>query len=219
MNTTPDLIKALSANLVPVRRLRKPGVRAACWLVFAALILALLAISQGLRPDLVQRLHDRDFALGIAGSLLTGGFAALAAFMASLPDRSRLWLLAPLPALALWLANIGYQCLTQWVSLGADDLSLGETARCFATLVLTSLPLSLTMLLMLNYAAALRPAPVALMAALAVAAMTATALSLFHALEASVMVLMWNLGTTILFITLAGMLTRGRARRQRLRQG
>lgn len=212
MNTTPDLIKALSANLAPVRRLRKPGTRAACWLVFAALILALLAISQGLRPDLAQRLHDRGFALGIAGSLLTGSVAALAAFMASLPDRSRLWLLAPLPALALWLANIGYQCLTRWVSLGADDLSLGETARCFATLVLTSLPLSLTMLLMLNYAAALRSAPVALMAALAVAAMTATALSLFHALEASVMVLMWNLGTAILFIALAGLLTR-RARR------
>ena len=82
-----------------------------------------------------------------------------------------------------------------------------------------NLPLSLTMLLMLNYAAALRPAPVALMAALAIAAMTATALSLFHALEATLMVLMWNLGTAFLFITLAGLLTGGSARRQRSRQG
>lgn len=219
MNTTPDLIKALSANLAPVRRLRKPGTRAACWLMFAASILALLAISQGIRPDLVQRLHEPGFALRIAGALLTGSLAALAAFMVSLPDRSQLWLLAPLPPLAVWLANIGYQCLTRWVDLRDDVLSLGETARCFATLVLTSLPLSLTMLLMLNYAAALRPAPVALMAALAIAAMTATALSLFHALEASVMVLMWNLGTAILFIALAGLLTSGSARRQRSGQG
>jgi len=208
MITTPDLIGSLAANLKPVRRLRPPATRAACWLLLAALVLALLAVSQGIRPDLTQRLRDPTFAVGMAASLLTGIFAASAAFLISLPDRSRLWLLLPAPMLIVWLSTIGYQCLTNWVSLDADGIHLGETVRCFATLTLTSLPLSLAMLVMLRHAAPLRPTTVTLMGSLAVAAITATALSLFHDLDATVMILMWNLGTAVLIVGLGGMLGR-----------
>lgn len=203
MITTPDLIDALAANLTPVRRLRPPCLRAACWLSFAALILGLLAISQGLRPDLVRSLHDPAFLAGLAGALATGILAALAAFLLSLPDRSRLWLLLPAPALALWLSSLGYQCLTNWISVDPDGMHLGETARCFATLVFASVPLALALLVMLRHAAALRPVGVILAGGLAVAALTAAALSLFHELDASVMILLWNLGTALLLIGLA----------------
>ncbi|MEO8835879.1 MAG: DUF1109 domain-containing protein [Caldimonas sp.] len=205
---TSDLIAALAGNLKPVRRLRPPVVRAAGWLILAALVLALLTISQGIRPDLDQRLHDPAFAMSIAASLLTAVLAAIAAFQLSLPDRSLRWLLLPLPALVVWLSNIGYQCLTQWVSIGPRGMSLGETARCFATLVLTGLPLSLALLVMLRYAAPLRPSAVALTASLAVAGITATALSLFHVLDATALILMWNLGTALLFVGLAGLFGR-----------
>ena len=206
MITTPDLIEALAANLVPVRRLRPPVTRAACWLLLAALVLALLAVSQGIRPDLAQRLREPTFILGMSGALLTGVLAAVATFMLSLPDRSRFCLLLPAPALVLWLSTIGYQCLTNWVSLEPNGIHLGETAQCFATLVLTSLPLSLAMLVMLRYAAPLRPIAVTLTGSLAVAAISATALSLFHELDATVMILMWNLGTAALFVGLGGAL-------------
>ena len=208
MIKTPDLIASLAANATPVRRLRPPVMRAACWLLLAAVVLALLAINQGIRPDLAQRLREPTFAMGLAASLLTGVLAAIAAFLVSLPDRSRLWLLLPMPGLALWLSNIGYQCLVQWIDIGPDGVSLGEAARCFATLVLTSLPLSLAMLVMLRYAAPLRPAAVTLTGSLAVAAITATALSLFHAIDATVMILIWNVGTAVLFVTLAGVFGR-----------
>ncbi len=208
MIRTPDLIASLAADLVPVRRLRPPVMRAACWLLLAAAVLTLLAIDQGPRPDLTQRLQDPVFAISTAASLLTGVLAAISAFLVSLPDRSRLWLLLPMPALVLWLSNIGYQCLVQWIDIGPDGISFGETARCFATLVLTSLPLSLAMLVMLRYAAPLRPIPVTLMGSLAVASITATALSLLHAMDATVMILMWNLGTTVMFVGLAGMFGR-----------
>lgn len=204
MIKTPDLIASLAANATPVRRLRPPVFRAACWLLLAAVILTLLAVSQGIRPDLVQRLRDPGFGASLAGSLLTGVLAAVAAFLLSLPDRSRLWLLLPVPALIVWLSNIGYQCLVEWIAIGPDGVSLGEAVRCFATLVLTSLPLSLAMLVMLRYAAPLRPTAVALTGSLSVAAITATALSLFHAIDATVMILMWNLGTAVLFVGLAG---------------
>ena len=206
MITTPDLIGALAANLAPVRRLRPPVTRALSWLLLAALLLAVLAVSQGIRPDLAQRLHGPSFILGVAGASLTGILAAVAAFMLSLPDRSRFYLLLPAPALVLWLSTIGYQCLTNWVSLEPNGIRLGETARCFATLVLTSLPLSLTMLVMLRYAAPLRPIAVTLTGSLAVAAITATTLSLFHDLDATVMILTWNLGTAALFVGLGAAL-------------
>jgi hypothetical protein len=202
--TTPDLINALATDVPPVRRLRPPLIRAACWLTLGAFVLALLAISQGIRPDLAERLHQPSFVISMAGAVLTSVFAAIAAFMLSLPDRSRAWLILPAPALALWLATLGYQCLTDWVSLRPDGVQLGETARCFATLVLTSLPLSLAMLVMLRYAAPLRPIAATLTGSLAVAAITATALSLFHDLDATVMILMWNLGTALIFVVLAG---------------
>jgi len=206
MITTPDLIGALAANLAPVRRLRPPVTRALSWLLLAALLLAVLAVSQGIRPDLAQRLHGPSFILGVAGASLTGILAAVAAFMLSLPDRSRFYLLLPAPALVLWLSTIGYQCLTNWVSLEPNGIRLGETARCFATLVLTSLPLSLAMVVMLRYAAPLRPMSVTLTGSLAVAAITATALSLFHDLDATVMILMWTLGTAALFVGIGGAL-------------
>jgi len=205
---TPDLIASLAANATPVRRLRPPAMRAASWLLLAAVVLTLLAINQGIRPDLAQRLREPTFATGLAAPLLTGVLAAAAAFLVSLPDRSRLWLLLPVPALVLWLSNIGYQCLVQWIDIGPDGVSLGEAARCFATLVLTSLPLSLAMLVMLRYAAPLRPTAVTLTGSLAVAAITATALSLFHTVDATLMILMWDLGTAALFVALAGVFGR-----------
>lgn len=208
MINTPDLIASLAANMKPVRRLRPPVTRAACWLLLAAVVLILLAVSQGIRPDLAQRLRDPTFAAGLMGSVSTGVLAAVAAFMLSLPDRSRLWSLLPGPAVAIWLSNIGYQCFSQWIAIGPDGISFGEAARCFATLVLTSLPLSLAMLVMLRYAAPLRPTAVTFMGSLAVAAITAAALSLFHVIDASLMILMWNVGTAALFVGLGGLFGR-----------
>jgi len=208
MIATPDLIESLAANMKPVRRLRPPVTRAACWLLLAALVVALLAVSQGIRPDLAHRLRDPAFAAGMAGAALTGVLAAVAAFLVSLPDRSRLWLILPAPAAAIWLSNIGYQCLTQWISLGPNGVSLGEATRCLATLVLTSLPLSLAMLVMLRYAAPLRPTAVTFMGSLSVAAITATALSLFHAGDATLMIIMFNVGTAAMFVGLGSLFGR-----------
>jgi hypothetical protein len=200
--TTPDLIESLVANAAPVRRLRPPLARAVGWLLFALLVLALVAVAHGLRPDLELRLQQPVFLIGIAAALLTGALAAIATFIASVPDRSRLWLLLPVPAALAWFSTIGYGCLTDWVSIRPDGISLGETARCFATFMLVSAPLSFAMLVMLRYSALVAPTPVAVTGSLAVAAMTATALSLFHPVDATAIILMWNLGTASLLVAL-----------------
>jgi hypothetical protein len=198
----------LCADAKPVRRLRPPLVRAALWLLFAGLVLVALAALLGTRPDLAERLRQPTFVGALAGALLTGVLAAVAAFYLSLPDRSRLWLLLPVPALLLWISTIGYGCLTDWVSIEPDGVRLGTTLECFVTLVLASLPLSLVLLVMLRHAARLYPTTVAMMGGLASAGIAATALSLFHKLDASVMVLLWNLGTAALIVALGGMFGR-----------
>jgi hypothetical protein len=202
---TPELIDALVECATPVRRLRPPLVRAALWLCFAGLVLALLAIGHGVRTDLAEHLHHPGFAVSIAASLATGVLAAMAAFALSLPDRSRWWLLLPVPALAAWVATIGYGCFADWVSIGSDGVHMGEALRCFATLVLTSVPLAIALSVMLRYAALLRPGAVAMMGGLAVAAMTSTALALLHDLDATIMILVWNLGTAALITGLGSM--------------
>lgn len=208
MIPTPELIDRLVARAAPVRRLRRPGVRAALWLSLATITVGLLVTGEGIRPDFLERLREPGFVIGIASSALTGICAAIAAFMLSLPDRSRLWGLLPVPAFAAWVSTIGYQCLTNWVVFDPAGLRLGETAQCFSTLVLVSLPLSLTFLAMLRYAAQLRPTAATLVAGLAVSAIAATAMALIHNLDASVMILMWNFGTAAIIAGLGGLFGR-----------
>jgi hypothetical protein len=202
MIKTSNLIEALVADARPVRRLRPPVLRAALWLLLAALIFRLLAVGHGVRPDLVQRLQQPDFVVSAGAALLTGVLAAIASFMLNLPDRSRGWALLPVPALLVWMATLGYGCLVNWVSIGPDGVQVDETARCFATVLMTSLPLSLAMFAMLRHGAVLSASTVSLTGSLAVAAITATAMSIFHSLDASVMILVWNLGTAAIIVAL-----------------
>ena len=208
MTRTPDLIDALVETATPVRRLRPPIVRAGLWLAFAATILGLIAIAHGVRPDFSNCLRQPFFVIGMLGALATGISAAVASFRISLPDSSRLWVVLPLPASALWVATIGYGCFTDWVTIGPDGIRLGEAVRCFATLLMTSVPLSIAMLVMLRHAALLRPLEVSVLGGLAIAAVTAFALSLFHDLDATVMILIWNLGAAALIAALGSLFGR-----------
>jgi hypothetical protein len=146
--------------------------------------------------------------VSLVAALAAGTLAAVASFMISLPDRSRWWLLLPAPALAVWVSTIGYGCFADWVSIGPDGIRLGETVRCFATLLLASVPLALGMLVMLRYAALLRATAVAVGGGLAVGAMTAAALSLLHELDATAMILVWNAAVVMLIAGLGGIFGR-----------
>jgi hypothetical protein len=103
----------------------------------------------------------------------------------------------------VWLSTLGYGCLSNWVTIAPNDNRIGETVRCFATLLLTSVPLSIAMLVMLRYAALLRPTESSAMSGLAVAAITAFSLSLVHDFDASLTILVWNLGVAGLIAGLA----------------
>lgn len=210
---TPDLIDALAESATPVRPLRPPLMRAALWLAMAGALLALLAIGHGVRTDLPARLQQGVFIASMGAALLTGILAAVAAFKLGQPECSRWWCLLPVPALAVWVSSIGYGCLIDWVEIGPDGVRMGEAVRCFSTLLLTSLPLSAAMLVMLRHVAVLRPTVVSATCGLAIAAMTSFALSLLHDLDATIMILVWNLGTALIIATLATVFGRSSFRR------
>lgn len=197
---TPDLIESLATTAAPIKRLRSPWARTGTWLALAIGLIGVLALLHGPRPDLAVRLHQSEFRVSVAASLLTGVLAALAALMATLPDRSRWWLLLPVPAAGLWMSSIGYGCLTDWVRLDMTGLHWGEAISCFVTLLVSSVPLSALMFWMMRHAARLRPRGPIICAGVAVAALTATALSVLHQFDASVMILMWNFGAVIAVI-------------------
>jgi len=205
---TPDLIESLVSRARPVRPLRRPLVRTAGWLALAAALLLLLAVEHGLRADLAAQLRKPAYLVGCLASAATGVLAAIGCLLAALPDRSRGWLLLPLPALLVWVCTIGYGCLTDWVSIDAGTMRMGEAVRCFATVLAVSVPLSVAMFAMLSHAARLHPSLVTMTAGLAVAAMTSTTLSLLHEIDATVMVLAWNLGVAALLVALQGTLGR-----------
>lgn len=208
MSNTEELIEVLVDCAAPVRRLRPPLVRAALWLSLAAVVLVLIGVAHGVRPDIAERLRQPTFVIGMTAALATAVLASIASFRISLPDTSRWWVLLPTPTLALWLSTIGYGCFTDWVSIGPDGIHMGEAVQCFATLLMTSVPLTIAIVIMLRYAALLRPTEVSVTAGLAVAATTAFALSLFHNLDATVMILMWNLGVAVLIAGLASVFGR-----------
>lgn len=203
MTRTSDLIDVLVADVTPVPCLRPPVARAARWLLFAAVVMLFVGIAHGVRADLALKLHQPVFVIGIAAAMATAILAAMGAFVASVPGRSPRWLLLPVPTSLVWVATIGYGCLTNWVTIAPEGMSIGETAKCFATLVLVATPLSLVMLIMLRHVARLSPGQVAMVGSLAVAAMTAVELSILHPLDATAMILLWNIGVTAAFLSLS----------------
>ena len=91
------------------------------------------------------------------------------------------------------VSTVSYECFADWISVGPNGLRMGEALGCFASLVLTSVPLGIALIIMLRYAALVRSGSVAMLGGLAVAAVTSTALAIFHDLDATVMILVWNL--------------------------
>jgi hypothetical protein len=202
VTTIPEIVDTLVSRASPVRRLRPPFQRALLWLAMATVVLGLISLEHGVRADLAERFRQLGFAVALAAAVTTGILSTIAAFTISIPDRSRWWVLLPLPSLLIWISTVSYECFADWISIRPDGIRMGEAVACFASLVLTSGPLGGALIIMLRYAALLRSGPVAMMGGLAVAAITSTGLELFHDLDATMMILVWNLGTAALIVAL-----------------
>ncbi|MGK9231400.1 DUF1109 domain-containing protein [Inquilinus limosus] len=205
---TEDLIAQLAAEARPVRPLRPPMLRALLWLLIAAAVIAAVVALKGVRHERMEELGETSYQLEWAGAMLTGILAAIAAFHVSLPDRSRRWALLPVPGLALWLASMGYGCLTDWVRLGPDGFVLGTSYRCFMNILMMGLPLWALLVLMLRHAAPVRSTATIVTGMLAASALVSCGVSLFHPLDTTLMILIWHGGSIALLVGLAKLFSR-----------
>lgn len=210
---TDDLIGRLAAELRPVRRLPPPALRAALWIGLALLLVAGFVVYVGPRHDLMERMSRPHEVAQFVFAVATGVLAAVAAFELSLPDRSERWALLPLPTAIAWSGSLGMGCLADMTRMGPEALALGTSWGCFRFIVLMGVPLAASMVWMLRHAGPIRPVPVAALGGLAGAALSAAGLSLFHHLDAALMVLLWHGGSSVLVVV--AFLLAGRRWRER----
>lgn len=204
MTDTDRLIDQLATRAMPVQRLASPLRRTVGWVTLAAAIVAAIVVSHGARPGWLQDLTMPAAAMEWFASVLTGVLAAYAVFQISVPGRSPSWAWLPLPAAILWLGGVGLGCLRDFAQMGSAAFAFeGGSWECAWAISLTSLPLGLVLLLMVRHAGVVRPAPAAMLTALSACALSAAGVSVFHAGETALMVLLWHIGAVALLAGLS----------------
>lgn len=193
-----ELIQSLAADATPVRRLPHPAWRMATWMAISLAFVAGFVWVVGLRADLTEKLNDTTFLIELAAALLTSMMAAAAAFCSSCPGRPVWERFAPFPFMALWLASLGEGCWHQWEIAGPAGLVLQVDLVCFEGILAGSILPAILIFLMVRRGAPIAPMSTFGLATLAATALAAAALRLFHAQDASVMLLVWQLGTVAL---------------------
>ena len=201
---TDKLIQNLAETAAPVCPLSPPWARTIVWLTIAIPYIALVVYVVSPRADLLGKLSEFPYLLEQLAALATGIAAAAAAFATTIPGYSRKVLLLPLVPLAVWLGSLGYGCVQDWLQFGPGGLSLKPDWFCFPAIVLVGAIPAIAMALMLRRGAPLTPHLTTALGGLAAAGLGNFGLRLFHPQDASIMVLVWQMGTVFVLTALAG---------------
>ncbi|MGE0751293.1 MAG: NrsF family protein [Variibacter sp.] len=201
---TDKLIQGLVARAEPVSRLPSPPVRLARWLALGIPYVALVVLAMSPRPDLTAKLTDPSYIVEQLAALATGFAAGFAAFASVVPAYDRRCLLLPLVPFAVWLGILGFGCLQSWIQVGAAGLSIQPDWFCFPAIVLVGMIPAITMALMVRRGAPLTPHLTTALGGLAAAGIGNFGLRLFHPQDASIMVLIWQMGTVFILTAFAG---------------
>ncbi len=201
---TDSFIERLAANTDPIRRLSNPWVRAAAWFAIAAPYVTLVVVMMTPRADISAKLSDSHYLLEQTAALATGITAAAAAFASIIPGYDRRIALLPLVSLGVWLASLGEGCVQAWLQEGAGGLNLTLDFVCIPAIALVGTFPALAMAVMLRKGAPLMPHVSAALGGLAAAGLGNFGLRLFHHQDASLMVLVWQMGTVVILTIICG---------------
>lgn len=201
---TDDLIKRLSGYVEPVDLLPSPSVRLALWLAITVPSVAVVVLFMGPRDDLARMLGETRFQVEQAGALATALAAAFAAFSAVIPGRSKWPLLLPALPLAVWLGSLGQDCVRILLMTGPAGLRIEWDWVCLPAIAVVGAIPALAIVVMLRQGAPVMPCIAVALGALAAAALGNFGLRLFHAQDASLMVLVWQFGAVVFLTAIAG---------------
>lgn len=213
---TDALIKSLASTSAVVRPLPRPGIRTAVWMLGSLAYVALVVSVMTPRPDLSLIVADPRFLLEQSAALMTAMTAALAAFCLNIPDRQGRAVFVPVIPLAVWVGSLGSDCVRTIMTAGWAAVPFEQDWMCIPAIALAgAVPASL-MVLMLRRGAPLNPTLSMALGGLAAAGLGSFGLRLFHAEDASLMVLVWQLGTVAVLALLTGAMGRQVINWQRL---
>ena len=201
---TEKFVQQLAAAAEPVARLSPPSVRLVTWLALGVPYAALVVLMMSPRPDLAAKFADPMYVIEQLAALATGIVAGFAAFASTVPGFDRRILLLPSIPLGVWVGTLGLGCVQSWVQLGPAGLSIEPDWLCFPAIVLVGLLPAVAIALMLRRGAPLMPRLTAALGGLAAAGIGNFGLRLFHPQDASIMVLVWQMGTVFALTALAG---------------
>jgi hypothetical protein len=194
------LIAELSSQLRPVHTLPPPWRRAALWCGAVLLVASVFALFADMHALMHRLMSTPDMWLSFVGALFTAILAACAAFISSVPGRSALWALLPLPPLALWLSAGTAGCLRMEPPPGTVPEAPMHPMACIYFIVMVSVPLSILLMWQIMRACPLRPALTASLAGLASAGAAAVILALVHPFDATYTDLLAHLVAVVLVV-------------------
>jgi hypothetical protein len=200
---TEKLIERLAEAAEPVRPLWHPWMRTAAWLLVAIPYVALVVLVVSPRADLLTKALEWRYLVEQLAALATGITAAIAAFATVVPGYDRKFLFLPALPLAIWLGSLGEGCVQDWIRFGPDGLSLQPDWFCFPAMVLVGAVPAIAIAVMLRRGAPLTPHVTAALGGLAAAGLGNFGLRLFHSQDASLMVLVWQVGTVFILTAMA----------------
>ena len=201
-HATDQLIDALSRNVVPVRRLRPPLLRAGLWLATVALVGGLIVARFANLHIVMVRARQPVFDVAMVAALATGCLAVIAAFYLSLPDRPLRWALLPMPSFIVWWVASGAGCYSDWLGFRDGAWQIGESGHCLLFILGVGVPLSLALLLALARARPIAPGRVAIVGALGAASLAAFLLQFFHPFDLTLMDLLIHAVGVAVVVTL-----------------
>jgi len=175
----------------------------AAWLLVAIPYVALVVFVVSPRADLISKASEWRYVIEQVAALATGMTAATAAFASVVPGYDRKFLFLPALPLAVWLGSLGEGCVQDWIQLGPNGLSLQPDWFCFPAIVLVGAVPAIAMAVMLRRGAPLTPHITTAIGGLAAAGLGNFGLRLFHSQDASLMVLVWQVGTVFILTTIA----------------
>ncbi len=200
---TEKLIERLTEIGEPVRPLPRPWIRTAAWLLVAIPYVALVVFVVSPRADLISKAAEWRYVVEQVAALATGMTAATAAFATVIPGYDRKFLFLPVLPVAIWVGSLGQGCVQDWVRFGPDGISLQPDWFCFPAIVLVGAVPAIAIAVMLRRGAPLTPHMTTALGGLAAAGLGDFGLRLFHSQDASLMVLVWQVGTVCILTVAA----------------
>ncbi|MDP2150273.1 MAG: NrsF family protein [Parvibaculum sp.] len=195
---TEELIGSLASDVMPVRRLLLPPFRMVIWLGLSLPWIVLVVWYMGVRPDLMSRLGDGTWLAEQSLALMTALTAALAALCVSVPGRPLWERLLPLLPLGLWVGTIVQGCIQSIMAGGPWTSLIRMDWSCTPHIALLGIGPAVVMIALVRKGAPVAPYVTIGYAALAATALAAFGLRFFHAEDASLMILVWQLGSVAL---------------------